>query len=260
MNAGNGSILGDIAVSALSSTTISSKTISSLEHIDKNIVDVEKDIFELQDVALQMSEETMNVVQDLSSLQNSLVELQYVQSLPWFCKSNFTYEEVGADRWNVASVSDSHNPLFIRVVELEDTYTGMILCLPRSLRAGETRSVSVWPKSNEACVYINTNPNEAVRLTSMDLEWVPGREADVFVGHKALLSKPAKMNNFLFGSVFSSSSSEAGCVVFPDSGPFYLQTAYLDNNSGSSKIVFIFQKYQASLNQTLPGFSFYGVH
>ena len=263
-----GSIPKDLALSSLHSGQISSKIISSLEHIDKNVIDIERDIFELQDIALQMSDETLNTAHEISTVQNDLIELHYIQSLPWFCKSNFTYQEVKLDQWNTPSVSDSSNQLFIRVVELTDTYTGMILILPRASRSGETRNVSITPKSTEACVYVNTNPNDAVRLTSFDLEWFPPKtpsDAELYVGHGALLSKPSKLNGFLFGSVFSSaeineSSPGNQCVVFPESGPFYIQTIYLDNNSGHTKIVFVFQKFKSSTDKTLSGFSFYGVH
>ena len=263
MSMETGSIPKDLSVTSLSSFHINSRLVSSVEHIDRNIVDVERDIFELQDVALQISEETFNLVHDVSAVQNDLIELRYVQSLPWFCKSNFTYQEVKSDQWNIPQVSDSSNQLFIRVVELTDTFTGMFLLLPRNVQSGETRSVSLIPKQSEACVYVSTNPNDAVRLTSFDLEWFPARtgmDPDVFVGHGALLSKPGKLNGFLFGSTFSSTSDTNECVVFPESGPFYIQTIYLDNNSGNTKIVFVFQKYKTSFDKMLPGFSFYGVH
>lgn len=251
-----GRIVGDLAVSTLTSRHISSRT------IDKNIVDIEKDIFELQDVALQLSDETVHLVDDASKIQNQLIELKYVQSLPWFCKARVSYQEVKADQWDQADVADSSNQLFVRTVMLNDTYTGVFLCLPRSLKAGETRSVSFTPKASEACVYVTTDPQAAIRLTSVDLEWMPDREADVFVGHKALLSPPSQMNHFLFGSVFSSSTPDdsAGCVVFPEAGGFYIQTIYLDNTHEVSKLVFVFQKYKPSLQKTLPGFVFYGVH
>lgn len=263
-----GSVPKDLSLSALNSSHVTSKLVSSLEHFDKNIIDVEKDIFELQDVALQISDETLNMAHDISTTQNDLIELHYIQSLPWFCKSNFSYQEVKLDQWNVSNVSDSSNQLFIRVVELVDTYTGMFLILPRAARAGDVRCASMFPKSTEACVYINTNPNDAVRLTSFDLEWFPARtsaEPELYAGHGTLLAKPGKLNGFLFGSVFSASDLETPppidqCVVFPEAGPLYIQTIYLDNNSGHTKIVFVFQKYKSSVDKMLSGFSFYGVH
>jgi hypothetical protein len=263
MSNGSGNIPKDMSLSSLNSKHIHSHVISSMEHLDKNIVDVEKDIFELQDVALQISDETLNIVHEISTIQNDFIDLQYVQSLPWFCKSNFTYQEVQPDQWNIIQVSDASNQLFIRVVELTDTYTGMFLLLPRSVQAGESRSVSMNHKQSEACVYVTSKPDESIRLTSFDLEWFPSQnilEQDIFIGHSALLSKPKKLNNYLFGSVFSSTSETNPCVVFPNSGPFYIQTIYLDNNNGNTHIVFVFQKYKASYDKLLPGFSFYGVH
>jgi len=263
-----GSVPKDLSLTSLNSSHVTSRLIASVEHFDKNIIDVEKDIFELQDVALQISDETLNMAHDISTTQNDLIELHYIQSLPWFCKSNFSYQEVKSDQWNVPSVSDSSNQMFIRVVELVDTYTGMLLILPRSARAGDVRCASMYPKATEACVYVNTNPNDAVRLTSFDLEWFPPRTAsdqERYVGHGTLLAKPGKLNGFLFGSVFSSSDSETQlntdqCVVFPEAGPFYIQTIYLDNNSGHTKIVFVFQKHKPSVEKTLSGFAFYGIH
>jgi hypothetical protein len=241
---------------------------SSVEHIDQNINDVEKDIYELQDVALQISDETVNLAHDISTIQNDFIELQYVQSLPWFCKSNFTYQEVQSQQWDILQVSDSSNQMFIRVIELSDTYTGMFILLPRHLQTGETRSVSMNHKQSEACVYVTSKPENSIRLTSFDNEWMPPQQAtnpDVFVGHSTLLSKSRKLGGFLFGSVYSSGDIIAGgqsnpCVVFPNSGPFYVQSIYLDNNNGNTNIVFIFKKHQASQGLELSGFSFYGVH
>ena len=192
-----------------------------------------------------------------------MIELQYIQSLPWFCKSNFTYDEIASTRWNIQDVPSSSSQIFIRSVDLEDTYTGMFLLLPRASQAGETRSVAMSTKSSEACIYVTTNANDAVRLTSFDLEWFPGEETDTYVGHRTLLAKPNKLGNTLFGSVFSASGDSSPtdqCVVFPDSGPFYIQSIYLDNNSGYTKIIFIFKKFKESTDKTLGGFSFYGTH
>ena len=272
MSSGSGHIPRDMSLSALNSTHVHSHIMSSVEHIDQNINDVEKDIYELQDVALQISDETVNLAHDISTIQNDFIELQYVQSLPWFCKSNFTYQEVQSHQWDISQVSDSSNQLFIRVVELTDTYTGMFILLPRNMQAGETRSVSMIHKQSEACVFVSSKPENSIRLTSFDLEWMPPQQIadpDVFVGHSTLLSKPKKMGGFLFGSVFSSANNGDDdhqsiqlnpCVVFPNSGPFYVQSIHLDNNNGNTNIVFLFKKHQASQGLELPGFSFYGVH
>jgi len=263
----SGGIPKDLAVTSLTSQHMVGKFISSVEHIDGNIVDIEKDIFELQDVALQVSDETLNLAYEVSKVQNDFVEFQYIQSLPWFCKSNFIYQEVYSSRWNNQTVPDSSNQLFVREIELTDTYTGMFILLPRALYAGETRSASIYPKPSEACVFATTNPNDAVRLTSFDLEWFPPKtstESDIYIGHGTLLSKPSALNGYLFGSVFSSSdntqTSVEQCVVFPEAGPFYIQSIYLDNNSGNTKIIFVIQKFKPSINKNLPGFSFYGIH
>jgi hypothetical protein len=237
--------------------------------MDKNIIDIEQDIFELQDVALQMSDEALNTAHEISTVQNDLIDLHYIQTLPWFCKSNFKYEEVKTSQWNDSSVPDSANQVFIRTVPLSDTYTGMFLLLPRSQHAGESRSASFNPKSNEACVYVSTNPADTVRLTSFDLEWVPpsvgSLETDTYIGHGTLLSKPVRTNGCVFGSVFSSTDVQNPppvdcCVVFPNAGPVYVKSIYLDNNSGHSILTFTFEKFKSSSETSLPGFSFYGFH
>lgn len=263
----NGAIPKDMAVTSLTSQHMVGKFISSVEHIDGNIIDIEKDIFELQDVALQISDETLNLAHEVSKVQNDFIELQYIQSMPWFCKSNFTYQEVSSSRWNIQSVPESSNQLFIREIELTDTYTGMFILLPRAVYAGEARSASIYPKTSEACVFVTSNPNDAVRLTSFDLEWFPPKtitETDIYVGHGTLLSNPNKLNGYLFGSVFSSfdntQTSVEQCVVFPEAGPVYIQSIYLDNNSGNTKIIFVIQKFRTSVSTNLPGFSFYGIH
>lgn len=251
----------DLNVAALASSHLTSSMISSLDHIDTNVVEIEKDIFDLQGIVYDQSEESLNTSQEISAVQNDLVELHYTQSLPWFCKSNFVYGETKPENWNLPAVPNPSNQLFIRYIDLADTYTGMLLILPRSVSAGESRHVSVYPKSSEACVYVTTNPAETVRLSSFDVEWFPPTsisETDRFVGHLALLSKPAKLNGYVFG--MSSPTNMTGqCVVFPNSGPFCIQSLYLDNNSGHTRIVLIGQKYQPSNNTTLGGFVFYGI-
>ena len=252
----------DLGVTAVSTDHITSKLMASVEHIDTNVVEIEKDIFDLQDIAFHNIEESNNVVQEIATIQNDLVELQYVQSLPWFCKSNFVYGTVRPEHWNMKIVPDSANQLFIRHINLPDTYTGMIVILPRVNTVGDARHVSIYPRAAEACVYISTNPHETVRLSSFDLEWFPpvqGTESDRLIGHEALLARPSKLNGFVFGASSESTTVPGQCVVFPGSGAFFIQSVYLDNNTGQSKIVFIFQKYQATAGKSLTGFTFYGV-
>lgn len=265
MNA-NGNIPKDLALTSFSSSNITSKMITSIEHIDRNIIEIERDIFELQDVALQTADETTNIMHEITTVQNDLVDLQYIQTLPWFCKSNFSYGDVKTEQWDNSVVPDSGNQMFVRTVQMDDTFTGMFLFLPKSAHAGEARSVSVSPRTGEAAVFVSTNPRDAVRLTSLDLEWVPsvsGDQLDTYVGHKTLLSKPGKLNGFLFGSVLSYENEDPNndqCVVFPEAGACYIQTIYLDNNNGNSKLVFVFQKFKPSVAKALCGFSFCGVH
>lgn len=252
----------DLGLSIISTDHLTSKLITSVEHIDTNVVEIEKDIFDLQEVAFRSAEESLNTMQEISTVQNDLVELHYIQSLPWFCKSNFVYGVVTRDQWNISMVPDGANPIFVRYVDLQDTFTGMILCIQRVDGIGEARHVSIQPKSNEASVYIATKPELAVRLSSYDIEWFPSltpeSESDSLVGHGSLLAKPVKLGGFVFGSS-AESNSEGQCIVFPNSGPFYVQSIYIDNNSGHSRIILVGQKYQASFGKQLSGFSFYGI-
>lgn len=254
----------DMNVSSLATQHVTSNLINSLEHIDSNVVAIEKDIYDLQSIVYESSEEALNTSQELSAVQNDLLELQYVQSLPWFCKSNFIYGEIQNSQWNVSTVPSGTSQTFVRYVQLDQTFTSMILFLPKSSSVGESRHASVVPKSSEACVYITNNPIDTVRLSSFDVEWMPPNsnnqndsDSERFIGHSALLSKPSRMNGYVFGSSVTSNMT-GQCVVFPDSGPFYIQAIYIDNSNGFSKIVFIFEKYQSSSSTSLPGFSYYG--
>jgi hypothetical protein len=252
----------DLGADAISTDHITSKMVSSIEHIDTNVVEIEKDIFDLQDIAFHNAEESIGTQQEIGSIQNDLVDLQYIQSLPWFCKSNFVHGVVNPGNWNVSSIPDSANQLFVRYINLPDTYTGMILILPRVTNIGEARHVSMHPKNSEACVYITTNPVNTIRLSSFDVEWLPpmnGSDSDNFISHGTLLAKPTKLGGFVFGSNAESTTEPGQCVVFPDSGAFYIQSMYLDNNGGFSKIVFIGQKFQATQSKNLNGFTFYGI-
>jgi hypothetical protein len=252
----------DFNVDSLASGHLTSNMISSLEHIDTNVVEIEKDIYDLQGIVYDQSEESLNTSQEIATVQNDLVELQYIQSLPWFCKSNFVYGEIVPDNWNIAAIPNASNQLFIRYIELQDTYTGMILILPRSNIVGESRHVSIVPKSSEAVVYISVNPADTVRLTSFDIEWLPPtsiNDSDRFIGHLSLLAKPVKLNGYVFGSSSPSDMQGSQCVVFPNSGSFYIQSLYLDNNAGHTRIVMIGQKYQSSAGASLVGFDYYGI-
>jgi hypothetical protein len=253
----------DLSVSHVSAEQMTSKLISSLESIDSNIIEIEKDIFDLQDIAVHSVEESVNTIQELTTVQNDLIELQYVQTLPWFCKSNFVYGEVQPQHWDITNIPDPTGQLFIRYINLTETYTGMLCFIPRITNIGETRHVSVHPRSNEACIFINTNPAHTIRLSSFDIEWFPPipngeSEADTFVGHKSLLKRPANLNGYVFGAS-AESNSPGQCVVFPNSGPFYIQSFYLDNNAGYTRIVLIGHKYQVSSNKTLGGFTYYAL-
>ena len=266
MSNGSGNIPKDLSL-----TAITSNHIHGHNHTINNAANIANEIFELQDVSLQISDEMLDVTHDLTQIHNEFIDVKFTQSFPWFCKSKFTYQEIQPSQWNILDVSDSSNQLFIRVVELTDTYTGMFILLPRSYATGETRSASMYGKSSEACVYVNSKPDNSIRLTSFDFEWVPNStvtQPDVFVGHSTLLSKPKQMNNYLFGSVRCVNSDNGdnrdngdnSCVVFPNSGPIYIKNIYLDNNNGNTNIVFHFQKFQPSQQLTLPGFALYGVH
>jgi hypothetical protein len=272
MSNGSGNIPKDLSLSAITSNHIHTH---NLPNFNQNNSDIAHEIYELQDVSLQISDEMLDVTHDLTHIHNEFIDVKFTQSFPWFCKSNFTYQEIQPSKWNIADISDSSNQLFIRVVELTDTFTGMFLLLPRSIITGETRSVSMYSKSSEACVYINSKPDDSIRLTSFDFEWIPNptiSQPDIFVGHSMLLSKPKKMNNYLFGSARSNipeinntintinNINNNHCVVFPESGPIYIKQIYLDNNNGNTNIVFVFQKFQSSQQFTLPGFALYGVH
>lgn len=258
-----GNITKDIEAPSINSSVIHSKYISSIEHIDTNVIAIEKDIYDLQDIAYHSTEEAINTIHELSNVQNDLIDLKYTQSLPWYCKSNFVYGEVQDHEWNNTTVPDSANQMFVRYVSLDDTYTGMILYLPKSILVGDSRHASVTPKSSEACVYIGMNPNDSVRLSSFDIEWMPKSEEEVqsgvLVGHSTLLSKPKAMGGFLFGSAIEPNSDNGQGVVLPDAGAFYIKTLYLDNNSGTSKIVMIGQKFQSTIGKTLPGFAYSGI-
>jgi hypothetical protein len=263
-NFGFGRPVKDLGVSTINVDHLTSNIISSIEHIDTNIVGIEKDIFDLQDIAYHNAEESINTLQEISTVQNDLLELQYVQSLPWFCKSSFVYEEIKSRDWNNNSIPDSSNQLFIRYVDLTDTFTSMFLIFPRVSTIGGVRHATMFPQSSEACVYITSNPNDTIRLSSFSVEWFPpsvnsnNDDADQFFGFKTLLAKPAELGGYVFGSS-AESKSQGQCVIFPGSGAFYVQSIYIDNNTGHSRIVFIGQKYQNTNQAQLGEFSFYGV-
>lgn len=242
--------------------SIASDHLSSINHTDNNIIAIEKDIYDLQEIVIQNTEFTTTNVQEIATIQNELVDLQYNQTLPWFCKSNFVYHDIPKESWSDVTVPDAANQLFLRHIDLDETFTHIILFLPRVSDIGEARHVSVFPKSSEACVCITTDPANTVRLSSFDIEWFPPAasnqlDSDVFVGHKALLSKPRNLNGYVFGSS-TESKSQGQCVIFPNAGAFYIQSIYIDNTLGHSRIILVGQKYQQTFNKTLLGFSLYG--
>jgi hypothetical protein len=251
----------DLGVNVISTGHVTSKLASSIEHIDTNVVEIEKDIFDLQEIVLQNTEDVVRINQDVTATQDELVQLRYTQTLPWFCKSNFSYGEVKSENWDSNLVPDASNQMFVRYVDLPDTLTGMILFLPKSEGTGESRHISVSPRSSEACVYVNTNPEDAVRLSSFDIEWFPPlsdvEDTNLFVGHAALLSKSNKMNGYIFGST-AESNGPGQCVVFPNAGSFYIQSIYIDNTQGNSRLMLVGQKYRNTQNKFLDGFAYYG--
>lgn len=264
-NSGFGRPNKDIGVNHISANHLTSGFISSLNHIDSSIVAIEKDIFDLQDIAYQHTEESINTLQDLSTVQNDLIELQYTQTLPWFCKSNFVHGLISDQDWNDSSIPNSSSQLFIRYVDLSDTFTGMFLFFPRVSNVGESRHAAMYGSDSETCVFVNNDPNETIRLNSTAIEWFPSsnnnnnNNSDDFLGHATLLAKPQRLGGYVFGSSAESSTPGGQSVIFPGAGAFYVQSLYIDNNSGHSKIVFIGQKFQSSNNTNLGSFSFYGL-
>ena len=260
-NFGFGRPSRDLGVSTVSTDHLTSNLITSIDHIDTNLIGIEKDIFDLQNIAYHNAEETINTLQEIATVQNDLLEIQYVQSLPWFTKANFVYGEVKFTDWNNPSIPDPNNQMFIRYIDLEDTFTSMFLIFPCVNTIGGVRHASLFPQTGEAAVYITANPQEAIRLSAFAVEWFPSQdqtEVNRLVGFGSLLAKPSKLNGYLFGSS-AESKSPGQCIIFPGSGAFYLQSLYIDNNTGKSRIVFIGQKYQPTIGTKLGEFSFYGV-
>lgn len=246
----------DVGASHISADHINTHFVNSVQQIDKNVVEIERDIFDLQDIALQNAEESMTTLHEVANLQNDIVELRYVQSLPWFAKTQTQYGQINQDMWNDHSIPNNDDDTFVRFVDLNDTYSCLILILPRSSAVGEARHASLFPKSNEACVYVSTQPQDAVRLSSFDVEW---SENNTFVGHSALLAKPSRLSGTLFGAS-ATPSGPGECVVFPSAGPFLIRSIHIDNNQGHSRIVFTFKKFQSSDDgASLGSFVYYGL-
>jgi len=251
-----GSVKKDLNVTTLHCDHANVKLLSTLDHVDRNINSIERDIFELQNVVLQNTSDTVGIMNETSNMQNDMIDLRFIQSQPWFVKSKFVYRDIQPLQWNDITVPDSSSETFIRFIQFDDIYTSGMLILPKAQSIGESRHVTMFPKSTEAVVYIGISPDNATRLSSFDIEWmVDANSNDQLVGHGALLSKT--INKCFIGST-ADSSSPGSCVVFPSIGQCYITAMYLDNNSGTSKIVVIFQKYQSTSGKTLPGFSFYG--
>lgn len=258
----------DIGVNYVNTTNLCTNGLTSYNHMDPNIINIEQDISDLQYIAYQQTEESINNFQEISTVQNNLMDLQFTQSLPWFCKSNFVYGKITENDWNDKTIPDSSNQLFIRYIDLSDTYTGMFLFFPRVENVGAVRHVAMHSNQAEACIFITTNPEETVRLNSFEVEWFPGDNqnnennedsADNFVGFGTLLARPSKLGGYVFGSSGESKTPGSTSIIFPGSGAFYSKSIYIDNNSGHSKIVLIGQKFQTTNQKNLGSFSYYGV-
>lgn len=260
-----GHITSDLSLSNLNTHHIYSHVSKTANSVDPNVVEIEKDIHLLQQMACTVADESTDVTDQVQQLQNDVIDLQCIHTLPWFAKSNFGYEQISASQWDDGCVPDAATEMFVRTVTLTNTYTAAFVLLPRAANVGEARHVSFSPRANEAVVYVTTSPLDSCRLSAFDVEWVLGTTdssapSDVFVGQKALLSRPAQMEGWVFGATADSSTPHGRCVVFPDSGAFYVQSLYLDNQQDTSRITLVGQKFQPTSGKQLGGFVVVGLH
>jgi len=266
-NRGFGRPVRDLSVNHLSADTICSKIISALEVTDRNLIDVESDIFDLQELVNANTEDIISNAEDITDLENTVADLSFIQALPWFNKPLIRYESLDSNSWIDESntlnnqVPEPELVMFTRKLPLSRIYNSAIVVFPLTTNAvGESRSVSIQTKKLEASVYVTTNPNETTRLKSWDIEYIPSVQSppDDIIGHAALMAKPSALNTFVFGSDRQQGIS-GNCMVFPNTGEWYVQALYLDNRSNvSSTLVVVGQKYGITTATPLGSVEIYG--
>lgn len=260
-NGGFGRPPRDLGVNNFTSNTVVTQILSALEVTDRNIVEIERDIYDLQNLISNNATDLISNAMDTIEVERTVTDLHTYHSVPWFCKLNFIYGRTIDSDWNDSTVPVGALDQFVRRVTLSHKFTSAMIVLP-AIHAN-TRQCSMLTEPGTAVVHITENPLEATRLTSFEFEWFPSdsRESgDIQVGHATLLSRPPYLSQFLFGSDIDSSLEHSRCVVFPNSGPFYIQSMYLDNKEEKTQLVLVGQKFAALDGPAhLPGFEFYGI-
>ena len=254
----------DLGVSSLASKIITTDLLAAIEVVDHNVAAIERDIYDIQNLTSNNATDLVSNAMDTIEVERTVMDLHTFHSTPWFSKLSFIYGRVIDSDWDHAGqVPSAGLEQFVRRVTLPHRFSSVMVVLP-AIQAN-TRHCGLFTEPGTAVVHVTENPLEATRLTSFEFEWFPSdsREAgDIQVGHATLMSRPPFLSNFLFGSDIDSSLDSSRSVVFPECGPFYVQSLYVDNSvsTSTSQIVLIGQKYNVSDGTVpLPGFEYYGI-
>ena len=250
-----GSVVQDLLVNHVSSTTIQTKTIMALDAIDKNLVEIEQDIADLNDI-LQQQTSDLNIVEEV------VLQLNTIQGWPWWYKKKLNYHTVTANLWSPsATIPDGSTDLFERSINLPQLYTGLIMILPISVSGLTLRHASLYLGDTHMAVFVSTNAQTTTRLSATTNEWVNvSTLGDVNLGFSTLLQRPENTYQYVFGSDIESNLSGAKCIVFPTAGSMFIQSLYIDiTDPTQHKLVLIGQKFNTTSSATLGDFEYYGL-
>lgn len=257
-NKGFGRPIRDLAIENLSADRITGRIITALELEDANIIEIERDIFELQDSVSANTKDIISNATDIANLENTVSGVVLLQSVPWFNKSITQYES--SLDWDVSTLPSDPNAMFTRRLQLTRTYTSAFVVLPLTTNSvGNSREVSLSTENDRLTIFITTNPLDATRLKSFEMEYVPlsDRGSDVLVGHGTLLARTSQLNGVIVGSDRQQSTS-GNCMAFAGTGEWYIQAMYLDNTNGLSELVMVGQKYGTTTLTPLSSIEVYG--
>lgn len=250
-----GNAVQDLLVNHMSATTIQAKTLMALDAIDKNLVEIEQDIADLNDIVQQQTN-------DLDVVEEVVLNLNMIQGWPWWYKKNYEYNVVTSNLWlPYSTIPDGSTDVFERSINLPQPYTALIVIFPVSVTGLSLRHAGLYLGDNYMAVFVSTDAQRTTRLSATTYEWVNDSTlGDVNIGFSALLQRPETMYQYVFGSNVESTTPGSKCIVFPTAEAMFIQSLYIDSSDPSQhRLVLIGKKFNTTSSSTLGDFEYYGI-
>ena len=258
-----GRILPDLSAQHVSTQSIRTKNLMAVESVDQIVVEIENDITDLNQVVDEQQNQINELNHDVSVVEQVVLNMNTVQSWPWWSNVNIEYGQVQAINWLPSSnIPDAASGEFQRTVILPKTFSALIVVLPLAVLTPDIRHASIFLGQEHVAVMITTNVQNTIRLSALKTEWFPDGTGtrEIQMGYGTLYQRPSGTFQYVFGTDDNTSGGAAQCVVFPGAGEMYVKSLYLDSsNPAQQQLVLVGEKFASTTNNFLTGIEYYGI-